>query len=129
MFPNILFNEYLVTLIATSEYGCIDSTTISIQITDELIFYVPNAFTPDGDNHNNTFKPVFSSGFDPYDYTLLIFNRWGEIVFESRNAQVGWDGTYAGIPCHDGVYVWKVIVGLSNNANRAEKIGHVTLLR
>jgi len=129
MFPGAGPGQYIVTLIATSEYGCIDTMSMPIQILDELIFYVPNAFTPDGDNHNNMFNPIFFSGFDPYDYTLLIFNRWGEVIFESRNAEIGWDGTYAGTPVQDGVYIWKIMVGHSNDAKRTERIGHVTLLR
>jgi gliding motility-associated-like protein len=100
-----------------------------IIINNELIFYVPNAFTPNGSGPNEVFKPVFYSGYDPYDYTLLIFNRWGEVVFESRNTEVGWDGTYGGLPVQDGVYIWKLTVGEIENARRIEKIGHVTLIR
>jgi gliding motility-associated-like protein len=128
-FPDSGPGEYTVTLIATSEYGCVDSISMPIRIINELIFYVPNAFTPDNDDYNNVFKPVFYSGYDPYDYTLLIFDRWGEIIFESRNAEVGWDGTYGGNLVQDGVYIWKITVGNVEDAKRIEKIGHVTLIR
>jgi gliding motility-associated-like protein len=128
-FPDAGPGKYTVTLIATSEYGCVDSISMPINVISELIFYVPNAFTPDGDDHNNVFKPVFYSGYDPYDYTLLIFNRWGEVIFESRNTEVGWDGTYGSMPVQDGVYIWKITVGNLEDAKRIEKIGHVTLMR
>jgi gliding motility-associated-like protein len=128
-FPETGPGQYNVTLVAISDYGCVDTFVMPIFVRDELVYFVPNAFTPDGDQHNNTFKPIFYSGWNPFDYTLLIFNRWGEVIFESRNSDVGWDGTYAGIPVQDGVYIWKIIVGHSYNADRTEKIGHVTLLR
>ena len=69
---------------------------------------MPNAFTPDDDEFNQTFMPVFTSGFDPQDFTLLIFDRWGELIFESHNHDVGWDGKFQGKLVQDGVYVWKI---------------------
>ena len=81
---------------------------------EELIFYVPNTFTPDDDKFNQTFKPVFYSGYDPLDYTMLIFNRWGEIIWESNDVDVGWDGTYSGqtagggFDVQDGTYTWRI---------------------
>ena len=129
LFPDHGPGEYLVTLVATSAYGCIDSITMPVTIGNELIFYVPNAFTPDGKGVNEVFMPVFYSGYDPYDYTLLIFNRWGEVLFESHNTEVGWNGTYGGVEVEDGVYIWKIMVGDLQNAQRVEQIGHVTLLR
>ena len=73
-----------------------------------LIYYIPNTFTPDGDGHNQTFKPVFTSGFDPFNYEMLIYNRWGEIIFETHDVTYGWDGTYALENCQDGVYLYKI---------------------
>ena len=72
------------------------------------MFYIPNAFTPDGDEFNNSFKPVFTSGIDPYDFTLTLFNRWGEVVFESKDFSVGWDGTYHNKLSREGTYLWTV---------------------
>lgn len=94
-----------------------------------MIFYVPNAFTPDGDIHNNTFLPVFTSGYDPYDYHLIIFNRWGEIIFESFNSEIGWDGTYSDHLAEDGVYIWKIVFKENKTDKKHQEIGHVTLLR
>ena len=56
-----------------------------IIINDELIFYVPNTFTPDGDTYNQTFQPIFTSGYDPLVFSMLIYNRWGELLFESTD--------------------------------------------
>src|SRR5690606_7439232 len=97
---------YLITLIASNNIGCADTTYQEIRITEEELFYVPNTFTPDGDKFNPVFKPVITSGVDIYDYRLLVFNRWGEILFESYHPAVGWDGTYGNMPCQDGTYIW-----------------------
>jgi gliding motility-associated-like protein len=95
----------------------------------EPTYYVPNTFTPDGDKFNNTFLPVFTSGFDPYDYKLLIFNRWGEVLFESNNAAVGWDGTYGGQMMQDGVYIYQIEFKEEFTDYRHVLRGHVNLLR
>ena len=120
---------HLVTLIAQNAAGCNDSTTITVTVEDELIYYVPNTFTPDDDVYNPTFKPIFTSGFDPYVYNLLIFDRWGEILFESKNYQVGWDGTYGGKLVQDGTYIWVIRFNNSITDKRYEVTGHVNILR
>ncbi len=120
---------YTVTLVADNQYGCPDTARVTISVKPELIFYVPNAFTPDGDEYNNFFFPVFSAGFDPYNYTLLIFNRWGEIIFESHNTEQGWDGTYHNEMCKEGVYTWKIIIKEKSVDRFHEYVGHVTLLK
>ncbi|MFN6014118.1 MAG: gliding motility-associated C-terminal domain-containing protein, partial [Flavobacteriales bacterium] len=129
--PGDDFNStnYPVTLFAISEYGCIDSATLYVTMNPDLIFYVPNAFTPDGDDYNNIFKPVFSSGYDLRNYSLMIFNRWGELIFETDQIGEGWDGTYRGNICQDGVYTWKFKVMNSITDRKEEHVGHVTLLR
>jgi gliding motility-associated-like protein len=86
---------------------------------------VPNTFTPDLDNFNPIFAP---KGGNIKEYHLLIFNRWGELLFESFNFNVGWDGTYGGEVCQDGTYVW-VIEYTDGNNNKDRLYGHVNLLR
>jgi gliding motility-associated-like protein len=121
---------FTVTLIA-SDGNCFDTIRQVIQCKEETIFYVPNTFTPDGDNFNQTFFPVFYSGFDPFNFEMLIFNRWGELIFESHNANIGWDGSY-GNPnrdCQDGIYTWKITYKDKYIDERKIVIGHVTLIR
>jgi gliding motility-associated-like protein len=123
---------YLITLIAINDAGCRDTTSKVIRIDEELIFYVPNAFTPDNDDFNEVFKPVFTQGFDPLNYHLMIFNRWGEVLFESYDSEVGWNGTY-GIGStdivQDGVYIWKITFKRTGVDDRESHTGHVTLIR
>ena len=129
-FPDGESAGYQVELIAYSElYNCSDTAWLTINVEEELIYYVPNTFTPDGDNYNEYFKPVFTSGFDPYDFTLLIFNRWGEIVWESHDASVGWDGTYNGGLVSDGTYVWKIEFKTTATDERVMLTGHVNVLK
>lgn len=121
--------NYTVTLSAVSPNGCIDSASIAIVYEEEVIFYVPNSFTPDGDMYNQTFQPVFTSGFDPFNFSLTIYNRWGELMFESRDATIGWDGTYGGKLVQEGTYTWKVNFKAPNNDNKFEYSGHVNFIR
>lgn len=121
--------EYPVTLIAINEFGCSDTATDVLTIFGELLFYVPNAFTPDGDSYNDQFLPIMTSGFDPYTYNFKIFNRWGEVVFESQNHQVGWDGTFKGEMMQDGVYIWQIEYKETIADKRSVKRGSVTLIR
>jgi gliding motility-associated-like protein len=129
-FPVVGNMTYTVSLIATNFAGCADTATAQVTISDELIFYVPNIFTPDGNAINNTFFPVFTAGYDIYDYHLTIFNRWGEVVFESYNAAVGWDGSFAdqGL-VEDGVYIWQIEFGETMSDKRHKERGHVTVLK
>ena len=123
--------DILVTLIATSEFGCVDSIQLVIPYDEQEIFYVPNTFTPDGDNFNQIFTPVFYSGYDPYNFEMIIFNRWGEIIFETKNAERGWDGSYGkgGVKAQDGIYTWKITYKNPETDERKIALGHVTLLR
>jgi gliding motility-associated-like protein len=130
-FPVLEGGNYVITLIATNAYGCSDTVYQEILVTDELAFYIPNAFTPDGDQFNNVWKPVFSDVKDPQNYRAAIYNRWGEIIWESYNPQVGWDGTYGsqGIPVQDGIYIYEVIFGYKSNAKKERITGHISVIR
>jgi gliding motility-associated-like protein len=125
---------YEVTLVASTPFGCTDTVRSIVNVAEELIFYLPNTFTPDGNDFNETFQPVFTSGYDPFDFHLMIFNRWGELIFESYDASIGWDGTYGGKTnggkiVKDGTYVWKIEVKTKLNDERKMFVGHVNVLK
>ena len=129
-FPNDYENgQYEVILIAISTIGCKDTAETIIQINEELLFYIPNTFTPDGDVYNQTFKPVFTSGFDPYNYEMLIFNRWGEILFETHDVTYGWDGKYALKNCQEGIYSYKITFKNPILDERKVVCGSINLLK
>jgi gliding motility-associated-like protein len=115
-----------------SENGCISLPVdydITIQDCPQELIFIPNAFTPDNDENNQQWIPIFTDGFDPYDFDLLIYNRWGELIWESKDPSIGWDGTYNGIICPEGIYTWKVSYGVPETGKKSVKQGHLTLFR
>ena len=121
--------NYTVTLTATSANGCFDVTTQIVKVYEDLLFFIPNAFTPNGDEHNNEFKPVFTSGFDPYSFSMFIYNRWGEVVFESHDVNAAWDGTYDGKVVKEGAYTWTIQFRDSESDKKYKYDGHFMVLR
>jgi gliding motility-associated-like protein len=118
---------YRVNLFTTSLYGCTDSTGVDIYISNELAIYPPTAFTPNHDEMNETFKVVVD-GIDPNTYKMIVYNRWGELVFSSESYEEEWDGRYNDLDCPDGVYGW-VITFVDLYGNEYTKTGNVTLIR
>lgn len=119
-----------VILFAYSAGGCLDSASAIISLTEELIFYAPNAFTPNSDEFNGIFMPIMTQGFSEASYQLTIFDRWGEVVFVSQDIHTGWDGTNrSGRVCQDGVYIYKIEYARKNVDETATFEGHVNLLR
>lgn len=124
-------DNYSVVLYASNSDGsCVDSTKIELAVLDVVTYFVPNSFTPDGDEHNQVFKPVFNDRIDFTEYSLIVFNRWGQVVFESHDPAIGWDGTYAnqGV-AQAGTYVWKIQFKDENNGLREMLNGHVNLIK
>jgi gliding motility-associated-like protein len=120
--------DYVITLVAVNEFGCTDTNRQVVQITEPVLFYVPNTFTPDGKFFNDIFLPIMTQGFDPYQYQLTVFNRWGETVFISQHPNKGWDGTYNGQDAPDGMYIWQIEFQNTQEINEVHR-GHVNLLR
>jgi gliding motility-associated-like protein len=121
--------DYNVELLVISEFGCRDSISQLIQVKGDVLYYVPNAFTPDGDEHNNQFMPVFTSGFVPGSYQFDVFNRWGELVFTSQNPQIGWDGYLNFVKCQEGIYTYIIRFKLTTTDEIRTISGHVNLMK
>lgn len=109
-------------------YGCIDNDSAKVRRLCDFTFFVPNAFSPNGDGKNDLFGPTCS---DISDYYIEIYNRWGEKVFESADPLLMWDGIYKGKLAPDGHYIWEIkFRGVSNKLLRTyNHKGVVTLLR
>ena len=120
-----------VTLTATSSFGCVGTATLFIPFKEDGDFYVPNSFTPDEDEFNQNWLPIFTKGFDPFNFNVFIFDRWGEIVWENHDYQRGWDGTYGekGGKAPDGVYIWRIEYKPIENDKKIVVMGHLTLIR
>lgn len=121
--------NYLIELIVYTPSGCTDTAYAVIVVNEEIIYYVPNTFTPDGDENNQNFVPVFTAGYDPFDFNMKIFDRWGEIIFETNNDKIGWDGTYHEKLVADGTYTWKIEFQTSSSDARKVVVGHVNVMK
>lgn len=128
LFPQVVGN-YDIVLTATDAAGCSSTFFRTIYVDEPLVYFVPNAFSPNSDEFNQTFQPVFVSGYDPYDYNLSIFDRWGELIFESDNAAEGWDGSYQGKLVQSGVYTYRIEFKTKISDERKLIHGQITLLR
>jgi gliding motility-associated-like protein len=112
--------------------GCVsnpENFVVTLELCPNEIFYIPNAFTPNGDERNNTFKPMITSGVDVFNYVFVIYNRWGQIIWESYNPNMGWDGNYDNKPCQDGVYTWKLRFKTPKTDKINEFIGNLTIIK
>jgi gliding motility-associated-like protein len=131
VYPQDVPGEYTVQLVAYN-FGqmCSDTAYLVVDVQDVIIFYVPNIFTPDGDLFNETWKPIFFSGYDPFDFHLMIFNRWGEIIWESYDANAGWNGHYGdGGLVDDATFIWQLDFKETMSDKRHTHRGHVTVLK
>ncbi|MBA4239321.1 MAG: hypothetical protein C0448_01245 [Sphingobacteriaceae bacterium] len=135
--PSYLYNsigQHQIQLVVSNQYGCKDTAVAEIVTHSDVIF--PNAFTPNPDGSSGgsyTISSLDNDVFFPYtsgviDFKLQIYDRWGELIFESTDVKTGWDGYYRGKLCQMGVYVWKAYVKL-NDSRIFKKTGDVTLLR
>lgn len=125
MHTYISVGDFPVSLLVNNAFGCTDTAHTLVSVQVEPTLYVPNAFTPNGDGFNDHFEVVtlYMS-----DVQLDIFDRWGEELFSTSGSPPTWDGTYAGAPVMDGVYVWKVRAR-GMDRSRIQRIGSVTVLR
>jgi len=119
---------YKVKLIAQNDYGCKDSITKEFTVLPAGKFYIPNAFTPNGDMFNEVFKFVYpESAYKKVEMT--IYNRWGGFIYEtSMPGGKWWDGTFEGAPCSEDVYFY-VAKAIKVNGEISDYHGTITLLR
>ena len=124
-------NGYTINLIALTALNCLDSMSISIGYQYNELYYIPNSFTPDGDQNNQVFLPIFYSGYDPSNFEMQIYNRWGEVLFETRNVFFGWDGSVGeeGLDAQEGVYTYRILFKNPDLDERVVVTGTVNLIR
>ncbi len=115
--------SYNITLNVIDANGCRDSITKLIEVT--LLPLVPTAFSPNKDG-NNDFLFVKGGPFEKMKFR--VYNSWGEMIFETEDQKVGWDGTWRGEDAPIGVYVWVLDVDMFNN-KAVKKTGDVTIIR
>ncbi len=123
---------YLVMLIAYNEprYGCADTAYRYVEVDPLFTFYIPNAFTPDGDGLNDTWGPS-GDNFEYESYNVQVYDRWGTIIWQTDNPEHQWDGNYPdnNEPLKNGVYIYKFVLKQFNTFEPRQITGSVTLYR
>ncbi len=128
-YPEGLPGIYPVTLVVSNQFNCRDTLVGQVEVINDVIIYAPNVFTPDNDQFNQTWR-VYITGIDVYEYHLTIFNRWGEIVWESYDPNGVWKGAYGSNgDIIDGTYVWVLNAKDSYNDKKYQFRGTVSILR
>jgi len=126
---------YSIELIVENEF-CSDKFEVLLRVGEELIIHVPNSFTPNEDGINDLFGPVIS-GADLAGFEMLIFNRWGELIFETSDISRRWNGSRSGNASNDasgyyvpnGVYIWQITVKENLSPEKKQLFGTVTIMR
>lgn len=115
--------QYWVTY--TSPEGCTDSDTVTVVVTDINTYFLPTALTPNGDGINDE---IHLHGRSIESFTLKIFDRIGEQVFQTTSMEKGWDGRLLGVPMNDGVFVYTLNITFCNG-EKVKKYGDITLVK
>lgn len=117
--------EYFVT--AEKFPGCEFKDTVLVTVKDcPQYFYIPSAFSPNNDGKNDLFKPIISGSLKSYEF--VIYNRWGQVVFRTKNKSEGWNGNFTGQLQEGGVFVWICRYKFFNQAEQIKK-GTFLLIR
>ncbi len=119
-------SKTVYTIVVSNANGCtsIDSVTIDVEIVCDNLF-IPNVFSPNGDGENDIYK-IKGNCIDRF--SLSIYNRWGNQVFETININEGWDGSYKGEPMNTGAYCYRAII-YSQSGKYIERVGTLSLIR
>ena len=113
--------------IVYNEYGCSDTARQTLLVYPYTV-YVPNAFTPNGDQFNNNFLTFVALPTE--DWHLQIYNRWGKMVYETYDQDAAWNGMYEGKLVPDGVYTYTIQLTSCGKENRQKRFtGHVSVLK
>lgn len=104
-YPILIPGDYSVSLTVSNFYGCKDSITKIVRVEDVASIYIPNSFTPNGDELNNTLI-IVTNGIELQEFKFTIYDRWGEVIFVTFDVNNGWDGTFGSQLVQAGVYQW-----------------------
>lgn len=127
-YPEGVVGSYPIMLTVTTVDGCSDSTIIDIDVVADVIFYAPTAFTPDDDEHNQVWS-FYLEGIDYENFHLEIYNRWGEVIWETYDTKGFWDGYYNNVKVQPGTYTWKAWFKDKDTDGKTEKTGMIHVIR
>ncbi|HVU54575.1 MAG TPA: gliding motility-associated C-terminal domain-containing protein [Puia sp.] len=116
----------MYTVIASTASGCSATAHIGVKVFSMVGIFVPSAFTPNGDGHNDVLRAI-PMGIRDFGY-FAVWNRWGQRVFYTTDPAIGWDGTIGGRPGEAGAFIWKVS-GADYKGDKVQREGTVFLIR
>ena len=121
--------QAFISLVVTDSFGCMDTTELILAIQPAIDIYVPSAFTPDDDQVNDVFFPVFITR--PVTYSMIIYDRWGEAIFETTDISKPWTGNVNDEKyfAPDGIYTWQISALFPLRLEVSELRGHLLLMR
>jgi gliding motility-associated-like protein len=117
--------QYLISLIGESEFGCIDSTSEILMHVINTYAFIPNCFTPNNDGKNDLLHFYTVNAFD---FSFVLFDRWGKVIFSTTNVDDVWDGKVDGVDLPEGTYMYKLNY-TSLKHLRKESLGRITIIR
>ncbi len=121
------YTVYPVRYTVVDDIGCRQTVTKNINVFPSCLLALPTAFTPNGDGKNDAFRVL--NAVKAEDLELLVFNRWGQHIFRTKDWKKGWDGKIKGEPQSTGVYVWLLRYTNRDTKQKIEQKGVVTLIR
>ena len=129
-FDNKEPDTYPVCLVSTNTNNCSDTLCIDVVIDDMLLTYIPNSFSPNGDDKND----VWGLGLNiptVTDYEMNVFDRWGRLIYETKDPFKPWKGSYqnGGEVLQCDVYAYRILYTIKDTDTRKELVGHVTLIK
>lgn len=124
--------DYQIVAIGYNDLGCPGPPVVynvSVTKCDPLIYWVPNSFTPDGNEFNQIWGPVLTSGISLENFELSVYNRWGVLIWQTHDVSSKWDGTFDGKVVSDGTYSWVMKLDILDSDEKKLITGHVTIIK
>ena len=112
------------TLKGENQFGCVSYDDVCVNVKYDYQIFIPNSFSPNGDSENDVFIP---NGYGLVSIHLEIFDRWGELIFESKDDEIGWNGKNKGVICEQNTYIYRAQIK-TVYGNTVYKAGHISLL-
>ena len=125
-FSGLIEQQYYIQLYVENQNGCSDTVYGTQIVEGEYAFFLPNSFTPNGDGLNDSFFPV-GDKISVENYSFKIFNRWGELIFSTKDFNEKWDGTYQNNALSSDAYIWKIDLVDSSSGKEKSLKGYVLL--
>jgi gliding motility-associated-like protein len=129
--PSGIGDEFQACLQVEGQGGCMDSECYTVVVSSESIIFVPNSFTPDADGTNDVFAPIIAGLTSDYRYSFRVYDRWGDVIFETNDPYEVWTGNVHGgdYYAQPDAYVYEITLQLRAGEPPFRKVGTIILIR